>query len=290
MFLLVAGGVGLWRGSFLHWTKTPGPENRVKSPDPKTLAKNPNPEKLVWIAPGTFTMGSPESETDRHLHEGPQMMVTLTRGFWMSKHETTQEEYQTVMGSNPSFFTDDALLPVDQVTWHEATNYCGKLTEQERRAGRLPAGYVYRLPTEAEWEYACRAGTTTRFYWGDDLDSSQLGDYAWYKDNSLGRTHPVGVKQRNPWGLYDMGGNVLEWCLDWYSGALRGGSVTNPPGPDSGSFRVVRGGSWYNRGEDCRAAARGNRSPDGRGIDFGLLPVLAPDLKSQVQENAGASR
>jgi formylglycine-generating enzyme required for sulfatase activity len=259
MLLLAAGTFGLWRSVFPY------------------QVTNPDPENLIWIPAGTFTMGSPESEPDRSPQDGPLTIVTLTQGFWMSKHETTQGGYQALMGSNPSYFRDDALLPVDQVTWYEATDYCRKLTEQQRNAGRLPAGYSYRLPTEAEWEYAYRAGTTTRFYWGDDLNYNQLGDYAWYDNNSHGRTFPVGVKKSNPWGLHDMSGNVLEWCQDWYSGALRGGSVTNPQGPKTGSFRVMRSGSWYDPGRDCRAAARGSRLPDDRGIDFGLRPVLAQD-------------
>jgi formylglycine-generating enzyme required for sulfatase activity len=259
MLLLAAGTFGLWRGRLTQ------------------EVEKSNPVNMVWIAAGTFTMGSPANEEGRGMDEGPQTTVTISHGYWMGKYEVTQGEYQAVMGSNPSYFRNDALLPVDQVTWHEATNYCGKLTEQELKAGRLPRGFVYRLPTEAEWEYAYRAGTTTRFHWGDDLNFNQLGDYAWYVDNSHGRSYPVGVKTANPWGLHDMGGNVLEWCKDWYSGALRGGSVANPQGPQSGSLRVVRGGSWYDSARDSRAAARGNRPPDAGGIDFGFRPVLAPD-------------
>ncbi len=236
---------------------------------------NPNPALLVWINAGTFTMGSPASEKDRYDWEGPQTVVTLTRGFWMSKYETTQAEYQSVMGSNPSSFTGDPQRPVEQVTWSDATNYCAKLTERERLAGRLPAGYVYRLPMEAEWGYACRAGTTTRFSYGDDLSYTSLGDYAWYDSNSGGTTHPVGKKLPNAWGLYDMYGNVWEWCQDWY-GTYPGGSVTDPRGPSTGSDRVIRGGCWVHDGGNGRTARRFNFSPGFRGSILGFRSVLAP--------------
>jgi formylglycine-generating enzyme required for sulfatase activity len=220
-------------------------------------------------------MGSPASEQDRWDWEGPQTQVTITHGFWMGRYEVTQGEYQAVMGSKPSHFGDDPNRPVEQVSWHQATNYCGKLTAGERVAGRLPAGYVYRLPTEAEWEYARRAGTTTRFSYGDDLGYAQLGNYAWYGSNSDGTTHAVGLKQPNAWGLYDMHGNVWEWCLDWY-GAYPGGSVTDPQGPASGEHRVFRGGGWYGGGRYCRSAYRYDRTPDARDSYVGFRAVLAP--------------
>ncbi len=225
--------------------------------------ENPDPQHLVWIPSGTFTMGSPSTEQDRYPEEGPQTVVTLTRGFWMSKYETTQAEYQSVMGSNPSFFAGDTRRPVEQVSWLDATDYCGKLTVRERAAGRLPAGYEYRLPTEAEWEYACRAGTATRFGYGDDPGYTQLGDYAWYHSNRGNTTHPVGVKTPNAWGLYDMHGNVWEGCLDWY-GTYPGGSVTDPLGRNTGSNRVFRGGSWFNIAFYCRSAYRAYDDPSVR--------------------------
>jgi formylglycine-generating enzyme required for sulfatase activity len=193
----------------------------------------------------------------------------------MSKYETTQEEYQTVMGNNPSYFTGDLKCPVEQVTWYDATNYCGKLTAKERAVGRLPAGYEYRLPTEAEWEYACRAGTTTRFSYGDDPSYTQLGEYAWYALNSGNTTHPVGVKKPNAWGLYDMHGNVWEWCGDWYD-PYPGGSVTDPRGPHTGSFRVDRGGGWYDGARRCRSAYRRCEWADYRYGGMGFRLVLAP--------------
>jgi formylglycine-generating enzyme required for sulfatase activity len=247
----------------------------VLAPDQPLQPTNPDPTKLAWIPSGTFTMGSPASEQDRYDWEGPQTVVTITRGFWMGRYEVTQVEYLTAIGSNPSGFQGNPNLPVETVSWYDATNYCGKLTEAERAAGRLPAGYVYRLPTEAEWEYACRAGTTTRFSYGDDPGYAQLGNYAWYDSNSGNITHAVGLKQPNPWGLYDMAGNVLEWCLDWY-GTYPGGSVSDPVGPATGSYRVLRGSAWDNDGRECRSASRSNNTPFYRNIYAGFRAVLAP--------------
>ena len=193
------------------------------------------PTGFVWIAPGTFVMGSPESEADRNSDE-VQHTVTLTQGFWMSDHETTQAEYQLVMGSNPSYFTGDLNRPVEMVSWDDAVAYCKKLTERERAAGRITAQQAYRLPTESEWEYAARGGTTgARYGWLDSI--------AWNPNNSNNPTYPVKGKTANAWGLHDMIGNVWEWCADWY-GAYPTGSVTNPIGPNSGFGRVIRGGSW----------------------------------------------
>jgi formylglycine-generating enzyme required for sulfatase activity len=234
----------------------------------------PDPTRFAYVPPGTFTMGSPATEQDRLGDEGPQTVVTLTKGFWMGKYEVTQGEYLAVVGGNPSRFTGDPNRPVEQLSWTDATNYCARLTAQERAAGRLPAGWAYRLPTEAEWEYAARAGTTTRFSYGDDPGYGQLGGYAWYLSNSGGTTHPVGEKQPNPWGLYDMSGNVWEWCSDWYA-TYPGGSVTDPVGPGSGSFRVLRGGGCYVGGLDCRSANRDDLAPDFRRYYVGFRAVLA---------------
>jgi formylglycine-generating enzyme required for sulfatase activity len=132
--------------------------------------------RFVWLAAGTFTMGSPASEVDRFADEGPQTRVTLTRGFYLGRYEVTQGEYLAVIGSNPIYFTGDTNRPVEQVNWHDATNYCGRLTQAERLAGRLPLGWAYRLPTEAEWEYASRAGSTNRFSYGNDPGYTQLGN------------------------------------------------------------------------------------------------------------------
>ena len=231
---------------------------------------------MIWIKPGTFVMGSPDSEVDRHTNEGPQTVVTLAKGFWMGHHEVTQAEYQTVIGSNPSWFTGDLNRPVEGVSWNDATNYCRLLTAGERTAGRLPAGWGYRLPTEAEWEYACRAWTTTRFSYGDDQGYTNLTNYAWYYDNSGSTVHPVGQKLANPWGLVDMHGNVSEWCQDWH-GAYPGESVTDPQGPGTGLNRVIRGlGGWFGPAVYCRSASRGGSDPPGRTSGIGFRVVLAP--------------
>ncbi len=164
------------------------------------------------------------------------------------------------------------------MTWDDAVAYCESLTLHERAVGRLPNGYAYRLPNEAEWEYACRAGKRTRFSYGDDPDLMRLGEYAWYFENSEATTHPVGQKKPNPWGLYDMHGNVWEWCADWYTGSHPGGTVTDPIGPSSGSVRVQRGGGYHNiDAQYCRSAARHWNPPDNPDSRVGFRLVLAPD-------------
>jgi formylglycine-generating enzyme required for sulfatase activity len=240
------------------------------------------PTSLVFIPPGTFRMGSPTNEVDREPGgsgpEGPQTAVTLTKGFYMGKYLVTQGEYLALMGTNPSTFPD-TIRPVEQVSWNDATNYCAKRTQQETTASLIPAGSRYRLPTEAEWEYACRAWTSTRFYYGDDPGYTNLTSYAWYLDNSSGMTHPVGQKLPNSWGLYDMAGNVAEWCQDWYS-EYPGGSVTDPNGPASPvpgfpPDRVVRGGTWGLGAAHCRSAWRVSKNPAESCDCLGFRVVLA---------------
>lgn len=242
------------------------------------IPNNPDPENLVWISPGTFAMGTPDSDLNS-LQDPSQTAVLITQGFWMGRHEVRQETHLEVMGSNPSFFKGDLRRPVEMVSWNDATNFCARLTERERLAGRLPDAYAYRLPTEAEWEYAARAGTTTRFSHGDDLNYIELWHHAWYFHNSESTTHPVGQKLANPWGLHDMSGNVWEWCSDW-AGPYPGGSVTDPKGPSTGSHRVVRGGSYFDAPWFCWSAQRGIDYPGGGGDfannTFGFRVVLAP--------------
>ena len=238
------------------------------------------PTNLVFIPPGTFRIGAPMNEEDSSIlepgiGEHPQTAVTISRGFWMGKHEVTQGDYLAVMGSNPSSFQGDTNRPVEMVSWLNATNYCGRLTQRDRAAGRIAPNSVYRLPTEAEWEYACRAWTSTRFSYGDDLDYTELTNYAWYSNNSSGMTHPVGQKLPNPWGLYDMQGNVLEWCQDWYD-AYRGGIALDPQGPATGTARVFRGGDWYHPNNACRSAFRFGLPPDSAYYTLGFRVVLAP--------------
>ena len=230
--------------------------------------------RFVWLPAGQFLMGSPASEVDRGSNEGPQTQVTLTHGFFMGRYQVTQGEYLSVIGSNPSNFTGNTNRPVEQVDWSDATNYCAQLTAQQVAAGRLPAGWAYRLPTEAEFEYASRAGSTNRFSYGDDPGYTQLANYAWYDANSGMTTHPVGGKLPNRWGLYDISGNLWEWCSDWYGNYL-GGSVTDPQGAVSGMVRVVRGGGWESPASNCRSAQRATYDPSVRDWGFGFRVVLA---------------
>ena len=248
---------------------------------------------MIWIEPGTFMMGSPEDELGRWDDE-TQHQVTLTQEYWLGKYEVTQAQYEAVMGTNPSDFKG-ADLPVEQVSWNDAVKFCEWLTAQERAAGRLPEGYEYTLPTEAQWEYACRAGTTTAFNNGTNIPTMlqrtdrpcpNLDPLAWYGYNSgqydsagnytdNGKTFPVGQKQPNAWGLYDMHGNVWEWCLDWY-GSYPSSAVTDPKGPATGSRRVMRGGCWFSFASYCRSAYRYNNSPGNYLNRYGFRVALSP--------------
>jgi formylglycine-generating enzyme required for sulfatase activity len=243
---------------------TDGTANQAPQKFYRTVIQPPN---MVFIAPNTFTLGSPTNEAGHQPDESPQTTVTLTHGFWMAKYPVTQREFLTVMGSNPSSFPGDLNRPVESVSWFAATNYCDKLTQQDLAAGRIPPGSHYRLPTEAEWECAARAGTSTRFYYGND--ATTLTNYAWYAANSGFGTHPVGLKQPNAWGLYDMEGDVWEWCQDWY-GPYPGGTVTDPQGPASNpiGFKVIRGGGWDSFETDCRSARRDFRAASPFITDF----------------------
>ena len=231
--------------------------------------------RFVWLPAGSFTMGSPATEADRGADEGPQTRVTLSRGFYLGRYEVTQGEYLSVIGSNPSNFTGDTNRPVEKVSWNDATNYCAQLTARERTAERLPAGWAYRLPTEAEWEYASRAGSTNRFSYGDDPDYTQTLNYAWCIANSVIASHSVGGKLPTMWGLYDIGGNVWEWCSDWY-GVYPGGNVTDPQGEVSGTGRVLRGGAWYYDAASCRPANRNYSTSTFKDNRVGFRVVLAP--------------
>ena len=201
--------------------------------------------------------------------------VTLSRDFWIGKYEVTQAEYAAVVGSNPSHFTGDLQRPVEKVSFVEAGGFCAALSRRESEAGRLPPGYVYRLPYEAEWEYACRAGATNLFGFGDD--AAQAGEFAWTAENSDAATHPVGGKRPNAWGLHDMHGNVWEWCQDWFE-PYPAKPVTDPVGPATGKFKVFKGGGWNQDAEYARSANRFMMSPS-NGIHFvGFRIVLAPKV------------
>ena len=201
-------------------------------------------------------MGSPAWEEGR-LESETQHWVTLTRGFWICDHETTQDEYQSVMGFNPSEFTG-ANHPVETVTWSDAVTYCERLTSRERAAGRIASDEVYRLPTEAEWEYACRAGTT-----GANYGTLEL--IAWcFPFAGVPRPRDVMTLEPNPWGLYDMSGNVWEWCSDWYEW-FSAEPATDSHGPEQGQYRVIRGGSVNTPERDTRSASRSGEGPGNRG-------------------------
>jgi len=210
---------------------------------------------FVRIPAGTFTMGS--SATDAESHERPLHTVTISRPFYLATTEVTQSQWKAVMGSNPSRFQADDR-PVEQVSWVDAQEFIRTLNLRE-------ATTRYRLPTEAEWEYACRAGAT-----GDD--GGDLGSTAWHDPNSGGNTHPVAQKQANAWGLFDMLGNVYEWCEDW-KGPYPSGEVTDPHGPSEGPGRIVRGGSWMVHSNRTRAEFRDFLAPDDRRDDLGFRIV-----------------
>jgi formylglycine-generating enzyme required for sulfatase activity len=227
---------------------------------------------LIWIPAGSFMMGSEDNEYGWAQYTTPVHEVSLS-GFYIGAYEVTQAQYEAVMGTNPSKFQgtgypDSVNMPVEEVTWYEAREFCEKLSEQ--------TSWTFTLPSEAQWEYACRAGTTTLYSFGDDDDD--LGDYAWYYTNSGILTHPVGTKLPNPWGLYDMMGNVLEWCLDswhnYYTGAPTDGSAWEP---ETDSSRIVRGGRWESEDPwDFRSANRNARFPTYGDRSIGFRVVAIP--------------
>jgi formylglycine-generating enzyme required for sulfatase activity len=244
--------------------------------------------KLVLIPKGTFFMGSPPDEIGsqdyERLHE-----VTISRDYYMGVHEVTQAQYKKVMGKNPSYFQGDKVAirhlrtnrvvkdvdssnhPVEQVSWGEAVEFCERLSAlpEEKKAGR-----VYRLPTEAQWEYACRAGSTTAYGCGKDRS---LFDHAWYEINSQDQTHAVGQKKPNAWGMHDMHGNVWEWCSDWYDAQYYTQSPKdNPEGPKRGSGRVARGGCWRDPAVLCRSAFRDGGIPGYRDVNLGFRVSAGP--------------
>lgn len=236
--------------------------------------------KLVSIPAGEFLMGSPDSDHMAHSHEKPQHRVRITQSFSLGQTEVTQSQWKSVMGTEPWKDEDDAQKGVDypatSVTWDDASEFCRKLSAKE--------GKSYRLPTEAEWEYACRGGTQTRYSFGDD--ESQLSDHGWFSGNAddVNEKYPhrVGQKKANPFGLYDMHGNVEEWCNDWYvfeENYYKQSRVDDPNGPLEGVGRVQRGGSWYLPAEYCRSASR---SANTQGAYFsyqGFRVVLSPSGK-----------
>jgi formylglycine-generating enzyme required for sulfatase activity len=235
--------------------------------------------EMLWVKPGTFEMGF--SDKTRHT-------VTLTQGFHLGKHEVTQSQWGKVMGSNPSRFKG-VSRPVEAVSWHSVTSFCDKLTASERAGGRLPAGMTYQLPTEAQWEYACRGGTKTAFSFGEAAGELHRHanyadvntDFDWSDkahDDGYENTSPVGSYKANGWGFHDIHGNVYEWCADWYGDYLTG-AARDPVGPAVGSSRVGRGGSWDSTAFNARSASRYRYVPADSDFILGFRLSLRPSSK-----------
>lgn len=218
--------------------------------------------KFKLIPAGEFVMGAPESDHYADGGERPQHRVRITKPFFLSVCEVTRKEYGELMGTNPVHL--EANRPVENVSWDEAVEFCERLSARE--------GKVYRLPSEAEWEYACRAGTTAIWFFGNNAD--QLRYFAWCGE--IESSQPVGTKKANPWGLFDMYGNVWEWCQDW-SGDYSSDEAVDPTGPSEGTVRVLRGGSWNYADHYCRSSARYAREQKGVGFRVVLVPPDSPD-------------
>jgi formylglycine-generating enzyme required for sulfatase activity len=240
--------------------------------------------KLIWCPPGKFTMGSPLSERDRRANE-EQVAVTLD-GFWIGKYEVTQAEWERLTGTTPwrgkESVREGDDYPATCVSWNDVNKFTDKLTREERNANRLPEGWRYAIPTEAQWEYACRAGTSTRYSFGEE--DSRFSEFGWWggipgDGNATNErfAHRVGLKLPNPWGLCDIHGNVWEWCRDWYTDKLPGG--TNPDGPANGTFRVRRGGSWRYFRALCRSSQRSREVPQIEDDAIGFRAVLVSSGK-----------
>lgn len=242
--------------------------------------------KLVWIPAGTFAMGSGPTEQDRRPDEGPVHEVRISRGFYMGATEVTQGQWKAVMNATAraaaatpwqatagQFARAGDENAASAISWVDASQFCQRMAAK--------TGKRVRLPTEAEWEYACRAGSSNRFFYGDDADAAELPDYAWFDKNGYKANaafpHPVAQKKPNAWGLYDMCGNVNEWCSDWMGPYPSGGrAVTDPAGPGGGAMHVFRGGSFMTAAAFCRSAARNRNTATRRVIDNGLRVVVVP--------------
>jgi len=270
---LLAAGLSACGGRSKGWIPGKGqlPGDRV------VLLPGGMPLALVWIPAGSFQMGSPDTEQSRDGNEGPLHTVKIGYDFYLGKHEVTQAQWVALMGSNPSYFTGDVSRPVETVYWDDAKSFITALNRHIAATGQGPL--TVRLPSEAEWEYACRAGTQTRFFFGDSLDvRDDYGDdgirsqYMWYINNGLrGGVQPVGTKLPNAFELYDMHGNVREWCEDWYhtsySGAPADGSAWMSP---TSTLRVIRGGCWNDPPERQRSAYRYGSCPTQLIYPFGF--------------------
>lgn len=227
--------------------------------EPKPFVFNPS-IRMVAVDPGRYVRVTDVQQT-----------ITLTKRFWIGTHEISQAEYQSVMGSNPSFFKGETL-PVEKVKFDQAVEFCRALTLKDRKAGRIRQDMIYRLPTEAEWEFACLGGATTPFSFSD-ID--KVGDFVWSAENGEDKTQPVGGKKPNAWGLYDMHGNVWEWVVDWFAPHPKESQLTDPEGPPSGEHKVFKGGGWSHEAKFSRATSRFMMAPD-MGINFvGFRVVLS---------------
>jgi formylglycine-generating enzyme required for sulfatase activity len=233
---------------------------------------------MLWVPAGTFTMGSPTTEAGRASDREDEHNVSLTQGFYLGKYEVTQAQYEAVMtgvtgdrNATPSNWHGNPNRPVEKVSWDDAQVFLTRLNAQQ--SANIPAGWAYVLPTESQWEYACRAGTTTAYSWGATIASSNA-NYNWdggaNDGNDFKQTRDVGQYAANPWGFFDMHGNVYEWTADWYA-VYSSGAQTDPTGPASGSRRVLRGGSWHHDGAHLRSAKRADGRPPGdRSNDIGF--------------------
>jgi formylglycine-generating enzyme required for sulfatase activity len=256
--------VEMWKSGAYHIDSNgnfvPGNGNATFTVNLPNLPTDATPLDMVLIKAGTFKMGSPSTEKG-HDNNEQQHVVTITKEFYIGKYEVTQAQWQSVRGSNPSYFSGNPDNPVERVSWNDCQEFITKLNQTGQG--------TFRLPTEAEWEYACRAGTTERYYWGDDPDYSFIKEYAWYSgNNSPYGTKEVGTRLPNRWGLFDMSGNVWEWCQDWY------GPYPTPPNP--GVYRVLRGGSGHSYSSICRSANRSWNDPNNRHYNSGFRLCRTP--------------
>ena len=241
-----------------------GEARTFETNNPNTFTVNGVSFEMVYVEGGSFDMGATsEQGSDAHDSEYPVHSVTLS-DYYIGRFEVTQELWEAVMGSNPSYFVG-AQKPVEWVDWYDCQEFVSRLNSL--------TGRTFRLPTEAEWEYAARGGNKSLHYKYSGSDN--IGNVAWYYDNSGSSTHAVGTKTANELGIYDMSGNVCEWCSDWY-GDYSAGAQTNPQGPSSGSKRVLRGGTWYLSAWNCRVSSRSYQNPDNGYHNFGLRLVLVP--------------